>query len=474
MTPTEYAAHDATALAALVRSKAVSAGEVLDATVARIAALNPALNAIVHDFTHLGRDAIRAGLPPGPFEGVPFLIKNTGLAVAGTPLTTGSALIRNVISPADATLTKRLRAAGLVIIGKTNVPEMAMSFTTEPHAFGATRNPWNQAHGAGGSSGGSAAAVASGMVPMGHASDGAGSTRLPAAHCGLFGLKPSRMRIPFGPVAAEGIAGMSGPHCLSWSVRDCAALLDATHGPDIGDPYAAPPLDGSFLAAVTRPPGRLRIGFTTTSPLGGPVEPSCTAAAQAAAALCEDLGHSVEQAAPAYDAEKLKWAWRVIASVSVSMQVAAQAKALGLTDWRSQLEPVNAAWVDEGPRVTGAQYAEAIAALHASARAMGAFFTSYDIYLSPTTAEAAPELGELSDHGQGLEAFYHRFWQHGPFTAVFNASGCPAMTVPFGLSGAGLPVGAQFGAAYGAETTLFALAGQIESAKPWFACRPPV
>ena len=209
-----------------------------------------------------------------------------------------------------------------------------MSFTTEPKAFGATRNPWNLAHGPGGSSGGSAAAVASGMVPMAHASDGAGSTRLPAAHCGLFGLKPSRMRLPFGPVAAEGIAGMSGPHCLSWSVRDCAALLDATHGPDVGDPYAAPPVAGTFLEAVTRAPGRLLIGFTTASPLGTPVDPACVAATEAAAALCAALGHDVEQAAPGYDAERLKWAWRVISAASCFAQVTGRAEALGLTDWR--------------------------------------------------------------------------------------------------------------------------------------------
>jgi amidase len=473
MTPVEYASYDATGLAALVRSKAVSADEVLDAAVERIEALNPALNAVVHPFIDQGRAAIRQGLPSGPFEGVPYLIKNTGLAVAGTPLTTGSALFRDNVSPADGTLTQRMRQAGLVIIGKTNVPEMAMSFTTEPKAFGVTRNPWNQGHGPGGSSGGSAAAVASGIVPMAHASDGAGSTRLPAAHCGLFGMKPSRMRLPFGPVAAEGIAGMSGPHCLSWSVRDCAGMLDATHGPDVGDPYAAPPVTGPFLDAVTRAPGRLRIGFTTVSPVGTPVDPACVAATEAAAALCESLGHHVEPATPGYDAARLKGAWRVISAASVSMQVAARAAALGITEWRALVEPVNAEWADEGSRLSAATYAEAIAALQATSRAMGAFFTRYDIYLSPTTGETAPKLGVLADRGDGLDAFYDRFWQHGPFTAVFNASGCPAMTVPFGLSPAGLPVGVQMGAAFGAETTLFALAGQIEAAKPWFRCRPP-
>jgi amidase len=473
VTPAEYASHDATGLAALVRSKAMSADEILDAAVERIAALNPALNAVVHLFVDQGRAAIRQGLPAGPFEGVPYLIKNTGLAVAGTPLTTGSALFRDAISPADGTLTQRMRQAGLVIIGKTNVPEMAMSFTTEPKAFGATRNPWNLAHGPGGSSGGAAAAVASGMLPMAHASDGGGSTRLPAAHCGLFGMKPSRMRLPFGPVAAEGIAGMSGPHCLSWSVRDCAAMLDASHGADIGDPYAAPPVTGTFLAAVTRAPGALRVGFTTVSPLGTPVEPACAAATAAAASLCESLGHHVEHAAPDYDAMKLKWAWRVISAANACMQVTARAAALGISDWRGLVEPVNAEWADEGSRLSAATYAEAIAALHATSRAMGAFFSRYDIYLSPTTGETAPKLGVLADRGDGLDAFYDRFWQHGPFTAVFNASGCPAMSVPFGLSPAGLPVGVQMGAAFGAEATLFSLAGQIEMAQPWFHIRPP-
>jgi amidase len=472
VTPAEYGALDATGLADLVRRKQVSAGEVLDAAVERIEALNPALNAIIHPFIEQGRAAIERGLPAGPFEGVPFVVKNTGLAVADTPLTTGSALFRGFVSPADGTLAGRLRAAGLVIIGKTNVPELAMSFTTEPKAFGATRNPWNLAHGAGGSSGGSAAAVASGMVPMAHASDGAGSTRLPAAHCGLFGLKPSRMRLPFGPAVAEGIAGMSGPHCLSWSVRDCAALLDATHGPDVGDPYAAPPVDGTFLAAVARAPGRLRIGLATASPLGGAVDPACVAAAEDAAALCEALGHDVEPAAPGYDAARLKWAWRVISAASCFMQVTGRAKALGISDWRAMLEPVNAEWADEGSTISAALYAEAIAALHATSRAMGAFFSRYDIYLSPTTAETAPTLGVLADRGDGLDPFYGRFWQHGPFTAVFNASGCPAMTVPFGLSPARLPVGVQMGAAFGAETILFALAGQIEVARPWFNSRP--
>ena len=459
-------------LADLVRRKQVAAGEVLDAAVERIEALNPALNAVIHPFIEQGRAAIARGLPAGPFEGVPFVVKNTGLAVADTPLTTGSALFRDFVSPADGTLAGRLRQAGLVIIGKTNVPELAMSFTTEPTAFGVTRNPWNLAHGPGGSSGGSAAAVASGMVPMAHASDGAGSTRLPAAHCGLFGLKPSRMRLPFGPALAEGIAGMSGPHCLSWSVRDCAALLDATHGPDIGDPYAAPPVAGTFLEAVTRAPGRLRIGVTTASPLGTPVDPACIAATEAAARLCETLGHHVEQAAPGYDAERLKWAWRVISAASCFAQVTGRAKQMGITDWRAMLEPVNAEWADEGGTISAATYAEAIAALHATSRGMGAFFARYDIYLSPTTGEPAPKLGVLADRGDGLDAFYDRFWQHGPFTAVFNAAGCPAMTVPFGSSPGGLPVGVQMGAAFGAETTLFSLAGQIETARPWFTARP--
>jgi amidase len=462
---------DALQLAALVRAGDVSATELLDAAVARMDACEPELNAVVHRFAERGRAAIAAGLPDGPFSGVPFLLKNTGLDVAGTILSTGSRLFDGVVSAADATLTARYKAAGLVLIGKTNTPEFAMSFTTEPVAFGPTRNPWDLTRGAGGSSGGSAAAVAAGYVPMAHSSDGAGSTRVPAAHCGLFGFKPSRMMNPLGPVAVEGIAGMSTPHAVSRSVRDNAALLDATSGPDVGDPYAAP-ARGPFLPATQTEPERLRIGYTPASPLGTPVDAACAAAAADAAKLCEAMGHAVEETDAGYDAHALASAWQVIVGVNVLTSVDARAQSLGITDLSGWIEPVNLAWTAAARALPATAYLGAVNTLHRTARALGRFFERFDILLSPTTAEPAPRLGRLAGAGKTLEEFWQSFWQHAPFTCAFNAAGAPAMSVPFGFNTDGLPIGVHFGAAFGRDALLFSLAGQIERARPWAHMRP--
>ncbi len=462
---------DALALAALVRRGDVSATELLDAAVARIDACEPQLNAIVHRFAEHGRAAIAAGLPDGPFTGVPFLLKNTGLDVAGTILSTGSRLFDGVVSTTDATLTARYKKAGLVLIGKTNTPEFAMSFTTEPAAFGATRNPWDVTRGAGGSSGGSAAAVAAGYVPMAHSSDGAGSTRVPAAHCGLFGFKPSRMMNPLGPAVVEGIGGMSTPHAVSRSVRDNAALLDATAGPDIGDPYAAP-ARGPFLAAVQTEPARLRIGYTPVSPLGTPVDPACAAAAADAARLCEACGHAVEETDAGYDAHALAVAWQIIVGVNVLTAVDARAQSLGITDLSGWVEPVNLAWIAAARALPATAYLGAINTLHRTARALGRFFQRFDVLLSPTTAAPAPVLGQLAGAGKTLEEFWAAFWRHAPFTCAFNAAGAPAMSVPFGFTAGGLPIGVHFGAAFGHDALLFAVAGQLERARPWAHLRP--
>lgn len=467
-----YEGYDATGLALLVRAGEVTADELLDAAFSRIEAHEPRLHALVHRFDELGRRAIAAGLPAGPFTGVPFVLKNTGFELEGTILSTGSRLFRDMVSPRDGTLVARYKAAGLVIIAKTNTPEFALSFTTEPEAFGPSRNPWNPELSPGGSSGGSTAAVAAGYVPMANTSDGAGSTRLPASHCGLFGFKPSRMLNPLGPVVVEAIAGMSTPHAASWTVRDNAALLDATTGPDIGDPYFSPVGGDSYLAQVSREPGRLRIGFTPASPLGTPVDPECVRVAREAAALCEALGHQVEECEAAYDAHALKAAWRIIVGVNVAPAVEARGKALGLADPLALLEPVNAAWVEEARALPATAYLGAINVLHQTARALGRFFERYDVLLSPTAAELPPPLGRLAGAGKSLDAFYDAFWTHAPFTCAFNASGCPAMSVPLGQSSTGLPIGVHFGAGLGHDGLLFRLAGQLERARPWFGRRP--
>jgi Asp-tRNA(Asn)/Glu-tRNA(Gln) amidotransferase A subunit family amidase len=293
--------HDGLGLAALVRRGEVKPQEVLDATIARIEARNPALNAIVTRLYDQARAAVAAGLPDGPFTGVPYLLKDLGALYAGAVTSSGSRLFEGHVADHDSEITARLKRAGLVIAGKTNTPEMGLCPSTEPRAFGPTRNPWRLDTSAGGSSGGAAAAVASGMVPMAHATDGGGSIRIPASCCGLFGLKPTRARNPMGPDAGEGWGGASAGHAVTWSVRDSAALLDATSGPDVGDPYWAPPPAGPFLAEVGRDPGRLRIALTVTPWIDSPVDPECAQAARAATRLCASLGHHVEEARPQVD-----------------------------------------------------------------------------------------------------------------------------------------------------------------------------
>ncbi|MBW6417630.1 amidase [Celeribacter sp. PS-C1] len=464
---------DATAIAELVKSGEVSAKEVFESAMARIEKLEPHLNTIVHPHFDLAEADIDAGLPDGPFKGVPFLVKNTGIAVRGMEMSTGCRLFKGHVDQTDCTLVARYRAAGITILGKSNTPEFALSFATEPREFGVTRNPWNLAHGPGGSSGGSAAAVAAGLVPFANSSDGAGSTRLPAAHTGLFGFKPSRMRNPLGPVAVEGIAGMSTPHALTKSVRDSAALLDISGGADIGDPYAQPAQTESYLASVARDPKPLKIGLTLASPLGTPVDPEILARTEEAAKLMESLGHHVEIVESAgYDAQALKTAWQVIPGVNVASAVLARGKALGISDPIAELEPANEEWIRKALTLMGMDYLASVNQLHATARGLGQFFERFDILMSPTSAELPPKLGIMSSQSQGLDAFYDQFWAHSPFTCAFNASGFPAMSLPFGLSTSGLPIGVHFGAALGGENLLFSLAGQFERAAPWADMRP--
>jgi amidase len=443
---------DGIAIAGLISSKEISASEVLETTIERIERLNPQLNAVVHPHYDLARKQVANGLAKSPLSGVPMLLKNTGFEAEGMLLSSGSELLRNVVSKRDSTITARYKAAGMVIVGKSNTPEFALSFTTESDAFGPTRNPWDINCTAGGSSGGSTAAVASGMVPLANSSDGAGSTRLPASHCGLFGFKPSRLINPVGPAAAEAIGGMSTPHAVTWSVRDNAAMLDVTGGSDLGDPWASPATPDSYLAALDKTPPRLKVAMIIAAPDGSPIDPEMVDSVRATARLLEDLGHSVEEVADAgYDAEALKAAWRIIVGVNVALGVSGGDAASANI---AKLEPVNQ--------------------LHASARALGRFFSTYDVMLTPAAAEPAPLLGKLAGRGKNIDEFYDLFWSHSPFTAVFNTSGCPAMSVPLGMSSHGLPIGSHLGAAFGKDALLFALAAELERAAPWIDRRPSI
>jgi amidase/6-aminohexanoate-cyclic-dimer hydrolase len=470
---TDYEKYDALGLAELIRRREVSAEEVLDAALARVDERNPAINAVIRPMADEARAQIRAGLPDGPLSGVPWLVKDLFVLVKGVPTTQGSRLFAEAVADHDSTITARWRKAGLVIFGKTNTPEFGGAMTTEPALFGPTRNPWNPAHSPGGSSGGSGAAVAARMVPVAHATDSGGSIRIPAANNGLFGLKPSRARNPQGPDIGEGLAGLSTGHAVTLTVRDSAAILDATHGPAPGDPYACPPPARPYSQEVGADPGRLRIGVTTVGPIGQKVDAEVADAVLDVAKLCESLGHHVEEAAPKGDFGPATAGLRVLIAGNLRGMIDARLRLdLKRAQRPGDVEPVTAAWAEEGRRYTSAEYAGAVMAMHRLGRAYGAFFESYDILLSPTLAKPPLKLGELDMRGTDVGAYVDQLVAEAPFTIPFNQSGCPAMSMPLAWSKAGLPIGIHFGAAYGREDTLFRLAAQLEQARPWRDKRP--
>ncbi len=466
----EYPTLDGTALAALVARREVSPDELLSSAIEQIERLNPTLNVLAQTLYDHATAQIAATLPNGPFTGVPFLVKDSVIEIAGTPISGVHHWFGGARSLATSTLARRHAAAGLVTLGKTTIPELSLSFTSEPAAHGAVRNPWDPARGAGGSSGGSAAAVAAGIVPMAHGTDGAGSIRVPAAHCGLVGFKPSRIRTPLGPLIAEALGGMSYAHALTRSVRDSASLLDATMGPEPGDPYAVPPPLRPFAHELRADPNKLRIAFTTASPLGPPVDAEIVAAVNDTAERCAAFGHEVTQAAPDYDIGALAAAWRLIAGVTALGAVARAGRLTG-EDALAKLEPVNAAWLTEARAASASSYAAAIATVHQMGRRMATFFETCDVLLTPVTTALPPPLGTLAGAGKSVDTFNRAFWEHAPFTCVFNASGGPAMSLPLGRSRDGLPIGVQFGADFGQDGMLFALAGQLERACPWAALK---
>ena len=463
---------DGLGLAELVRRREIGAKELLDAVITRVEALNPRLNAVVTRMYDAARAAIGAGLPAGPFTGVPYLLKDIGLLYAGAVTSAGSRAFADAVANHDSEMTARLKRAGLVIFGKTNTPEMGIATSTEPRLFGPTRNPWDLRYSAGGSSGGAAAAVAGGMLPMAHASDGGGSIRIPASCCGLFGLKPTRARNPMGPDAGEGWSGASVGHAITRSVRDSAALLDATSGPDIGDPYWAPPPAGPFLAEVGRDPGRLRVALATTPWNGRRVDPECAEAARAAARLCERLGHRVEDARLEIDAEALGQATRVIVGASVRAALELRGAARGRAVTEDEVERVTWLRAQDGLAATSADYARSILVMHRTGRAVARFFTRHDILLTPTLACTPYPLGVLDMSTDDLDAFYDAVLRSIAFTSLFNSSGNPAMSVPLAWSREGLPIGVQFVAPFGDEATLFRLGAQLETAQPWADRRP--
>jgi len=474
----ELASLDATAQADLVARGECTAGELVDAAIGRIEAVNPTVNAVIHPLFDRARARVAAG-PAGPFAGVPIVVKDLDGQLAGAPLHLGNRLLKEIghTAPDSSYLFDRIEAAGFVIVGKTNTPEFGLQTTTEPHAYGATRNPWDPTRGPGGSSGGSAAAVASGMVPVAHAGDGGGSIRIPSSECGLLGLKPSRGRVSVGPQDGEVWNGLVARHVVTRSVRDSAAILDLLAGEMPGDPYTAPPPVRPFGTEVGVDPHPLRIGLRLDAVAGMcDVDPECVAAAEGAAKTLESLGHTVEIASPAaLDDAELVGTFLTIVATNACLLVEQLGATAGRAATEADVEPGTWALAETGRAVTAVQYQQTIAAAHAwSRRVLGWWHDGFDLLLTPTLAALPPELGMLNpvDGDPAMATILQT--PYAAFVAAFNVTGQPAVSVPVATSDGGLPIGVQLvGAAY-REDLLLAVAGQLERAVPWAARRPDV
>ncbi len=468
----EYADHDGMGLAGLVKAKKISPLELVDEAIARAEKLNPALNAIVFKAYDLARDAAKAKVPDGPFSGVPTLLKDMRAGAKGMPTRSGSRFVPPSLADHDSTLVTHYRAAGLIPLGKTNVPEFGILPTTEGLLYGPAHNPWNLDHTPGGSSGGSAAAVAAGIVPLAHATDGGGSIRIPASNCGLVGLKVSRGRVTQGPDAADSTSGLSVDNCVTRSVRDCAAMLDLSCTPDYGDPYFALAPEGSYLEGIAHKPKRLKIAVSFTNQRGMPFHPEVTEATKKAAKLCEDLGHTIEEATPTIDADEITMAFMTLWATATGYGIEFLSRLTGQKPSLENLEGLTLSLYERGKSIPAIQQIWALQTLHRVGRAMAKFHETYDLWLTPTLAAPPLRLGIIDVNETNLEEAFTPVLDYVPYTATQNATGQPAINLPLHWSKSGLPVGVQFVARSGGEMTLLKLAAEIEKAAPWFDKRP--
>jgi amidase len=478
----------------LLRCREISALELVEWVLTAIERLNPALNAVVCRLDEDARRAARGPLPQGPLAGVPMLLKDLLSPYAGKPFTSGSRF-GGFVPDCDAELVKRYRAAGLIIAGKTNTPEFGIMPVTEPELFGPCHNPWDLERTPGGSSGGSAAAVAAGIVPLAHGGDGGGSIRIPASCCGLFGLKPTRGRNPCGPDASEHWLGFAVEHVLTRSVRDSAAVLDVSAGPEPTSPYWAPPNARPFLAEVGAPPGQLKIAFTTKPHLPSHVHSDCVAAVEDAARLCESLGHVVVEASPKIDGAEFAFHFFLIICASIAGGIRATEQLLGKTATAADLEL--STWLAGllGRQFQAGDTIAALAGLQAASREVLRFHQDYDVLLTPVLGAPPLAIGALQPRGAELfahqtiarfklgralkfrrivEATVSRVFDFVPFSPIANVTGQPSMSVPLYWNAAGLPIGSMFTGRFGDEATLFRLAAQLEAARPWRERWPPV
>lgn len=470
----EYDSYDALGLAELVRNRDVSALEVVDAAIARAEALNPTLNAIVFKTFDAARERARDAKTDGLFAGVATFLKDMRGGCIGMPTRNGSRFAPATPADHDSTLVARYKAAGLNPLGKTNVPEFGILPTTESELYGAAHNPWNLQHTPGGSSGGSAAAVAARIVPIAHATDGGGSIRIPASCCGLLGLKVSRGRITQGPDTADSTSGLSVDHVVCRTVRDSAAALDISCAPDFGDPYFALPPQGSYLEGIRKKPKRLKIAFALKGLNGREFNPELGNAVKKTAHLCEQLGHTVEEASPPIDYENMTLAFMTIWATSTAYGVGSLARATGIAPSLEVIEGITYGLYEAGMKITAAQQIDMLQVFHRSARIMAKFHEAYDLWLTPTLGDLPLKLGTIHIDETDVQKAFEPLFGYVPFTAMQNATGQPAINVPLHWSQSGLPIGVQFVARSGDEMTLLKMAAELEEASPWIGKTPPL
>jgi len=470
----DYTSCDGLGLAELVARKEVTPQELTEAALAASAKVNPEINAVLQTLPNEAQAEIRRGLPAGPFTGVPFLIKELMLHAKNVRCDMGCKLAQGFVPSEDSELMARFRRAGLVLVGTTQTPELGYNPTTETRLFGPVHNPWDSARSAGGSSGGSGAAVAAGIVPMAHGNDGGGSIRIPAACNALVGLKPSRDRTPTGPDYADPLCGLAIEFALTRTVRDCAALLDAVAGADAGAPSLPLPPARPYLEEVTTPPGKLRIAWTTTPVSGSKIDPECEQAVHETVKLLKDMGHTLIEDRPQYDwdefLEKVHVIWAAFNALSVDFAAAATGREIG----PDTLEAVTLACYEDGKRYSALDLLDSMAHGNRISRLVGAFFRNVDVMVTPTIARLPAPLGEFNQDRKGMTAkeWTRQVFTYCPFTPLFNTTGQPAISLPLYFSGSGIPVGVQFAARMGEEATLFRLAGQLEQARPWAKRKP--
>lgn len=470
----DYANYDGLGLAELVRKRAVTPGELVEAAITRIERHNPTLNAVVYKGYDDARARARGELAEGPFKGVPFLIKDLGMPVAGWPRSHGSKFAQGVVDSEDGGLTRRYRAAGVVPVGKTNTPEYGITGTTESAALGPCRNPWNPNHIAGGSSGGAASAVAAGIVPMAHASDGLGSIRIPAACCGLVGLKVTRDRNPNLPDGFDYAFGNVVDNVVTRTVRDSAAMLDATGYPEPASPYPAPPKERPYMEEIERSPGKLRIAWSSETPSGRPIEPEIQAALERTALLLKGLGHEVIEKGLGIDYRALFASRGPAAGANFAAGMARLIELVGREPEPDELEPLTWASLKAGRRQTGADVMRSLQETRMLNRKTLAFFEDVDVYLTPVLGTPVPQIGFIDPVNLEPREVNRRQGRTFPFTPPFNFSGQPSISLPLEMDANGLPIGMMFSARYADEATLFRLAAQLEKEAPWKDRRPQV